>query len=61
MILKAIYYLKMCNIKEVNLLSIKKPPKKNPPQFDLFNLALVKLSIKHDYIKVYTWHMGLLS
>ena len=51
----------MCNIKEVNLLSNKKPPKKNPPQFDLFNLALVKLSIKHDYIKVYTWHMGLLS
>ena len=30
MILKAIYYLKMCNIKEVNLLSIKKPPEKKP-------------------------------
>lgn len=31
MILKAIYYLKMCNIKGVNLLSIKKPPKKKKP------------------------------
>ena len=30
----------------------KKTKKKTPPQFQLFYLALVKLSIKHDYIKI---------